>query len=357
MADTICVLGCGGFIGSHLLERILTTTGYHVAGVDISSAKINHLIKQRNLSFVKKDIFDIKSVRPYIERSDAVISLTALCNPSLYTTVPLSVIDINFTRHLEIVRVCSEMGKWLVHFSTCEVYGKTTASLCKGSTEEDAAGFLLNEDTSPLIMGPVSAQRWSYASAKQLLERLIFAYGFERALKYTIVRPFNYIGPRMDYIPGIDGEGVPRVLACFMDALLTGKPLKLVDGGVNRRCFTYIDDAIDATMAILENPGKAKGQIFNIGNPSNETTIAGLAKLMIDMFKSLRPGHDNEFTVENISSEVFYGKGYEDSDRRVPDITKARRILGWEPKTGLETALRKTITAYIEKYGAVQGGK
>jgi UDP-apiose/xylose synthase len=217
---------------------------------------------------------------------------------------------------------------------------------------------VLNEDATPLVMGPVSAQRWSYAAAKQLLERTIFAHGFEHGLRYTIVRPFNFVGPRMDFIPGVDGEGIPRVLACFMQALLGSQSLKLVDGGHSRRCFTYIDDAIDAVVAILGNKGAAQGQIFNIGNPNNETSIAGLAKKMIGLYRELRPDcADSGLGVEVVSGGKFYGEGYEDSDRRVPDITKARELLGWEPKTDLDAALRVTMPAYIREYAADMAAK
>jgi UDP-apiose/xylose synthase len=223
--------------------------------------------------------------------------------------------------------------------------------------ETDERDFLLQEDSSPLIYGPVTAQRWSYACAKQLIERVCVAYGHERGLRYTIVRPFNFIGPRMDYIPGVDGEGVPRVIACFMDSLMRNKPLQLVDGGRNRRCFTYIDDVMDAMEAMLGNAEKATGEIFNIGHPSNETTIADLAQEMIALYTQLDPAAANRmYTTETIEGTEFYGEGYEDSDRRVPDISKAQRLLGWTPKTGLTDTLRKTISAYIEQYSSALSG-
>ncbi len=352
---TLCILGCGGFIGSHLLSRILEEGAYRVIGIDISSSKIEHLLDHDNMTFVKLNVHDTPRVRSYLEQSDTVISLVALCNPSLYNTIPLDVIDINFNRPLDVVRSCAELRTRLIHFSTSEVYGRTAASFMAGASEaEKEENFLLSEDRSPLIMGPVSAQRWSYAAAKQLLERVIYAYGFERDLDYTVIRPFNFIGPRMDFIPGIDGEGVPRVLACFMDALLHDKPLKLVDGGGNRRNFTYIDDAIDALMRILARPEQARKQIFNIGNPDNEVTIAELAQKMIQTYKRLRPECANRtFRVENAPSSAFYGPGYEDSDRRMPDIGKARRLLDWTPTTGLDTALAVTMRAYIDAYGSL----
>jgi UDP-apiose/xylose synthase len=348
---TICILGCGGFIGSHLVERILAGTDWYVLGIDRSSAKIDGCLSDPRFTFAKADVDSPGVADGFIGRSDIVVSLVALCNPSLYNTIPLEVIKSNFTRPMAIVETCSRLKKWLVHFSTCEVYGTTVSHAAQRPF--DPRTDIFSEDATPLVLGPVSAQRWTYACAKQLLERAIFAHGFEHGLEYTIVRPFNFIGPRMDFLPGTCGvEGVPRVLACFMDALLSGKPLKLVDGGINFRSFTYIDDAIDALMAILSQPEKAKGRIFNIGNPANETTIAGLAELMIRIYRELRPeSAGSPAVIQTVASTEFYGEGYEDSDRRIPDISKAQTLLSWKPMTSLAEAMRMTMAHYIREYG------
>ncbi|MDO5576980.1 MAG: NAD-dependent epimerase/dehydratase family protein [Fibrobacter sp.] len=165
------------------------------------------------------------------------------------------------------------------------------------------------------------------------------------------MRPFNFIGPRMDFIPGIDGSGVPRVLACFMDALIFNKPLYLVDGGRSKRSFTYIDDAVKAIMTIVENERVSNKQIFNIGSPNNEITIEQLAYRMIAIYKTLQPQKYTTFySVTPIPSLDFYGEGYDDSDRRVPDISKAKTLLNWYPRTNLDTALKKTMAEYIKQY-------
>jgi UDP-apiose/xylose synthase len=351
---SLSILGCGGFIGSHLLERLLEGGNFRITGIDISSSKISHLLSHRDFTFVGLDVHEQEKLRPHIEKCDTVISLVALCNPSLYNKIPIEVIDINFTRQLELVRMCSELGKWLIHFSTCEVYGRTAGSLVPGNAVAGRTRqlFEMNEDSTPMIMGPIAAQRWTYACAKQLAERLIYAYSAEKGLRYTIVRPFNFIGPRMDYIPGVDGQGVPRVLACFMEALLKNKPLYLVDGGRSKRTFTYIDDAVDALIRMLDRPERAQNQIFNIGHPSNETSIAELASRMAALYRELAPKMVHpRLEIKTISSKDFYGEGYEDSDRRVPDISKARLLLQWEPHTDLDTALRSTMAWYLEHYG------
>lgn len=350
--ENIAIIGCGGFIGSHLLEKLLTTTDYRIFGLDLTDLKIRHLLKYKALNFLHMDFTDLPKVKDVISRCDTVISLAAICNPSLYNRKPVDVINIDFTKSVDIIKLCSDLKCKLIQFSTCEVYGKTLTGLSKcNEAIEKVESYLLSEDNTNLIMGPICAQRWSYAAAKQLLERMIYAYGFEYDLDYTIIRPFNFIGPRMDFIPGVDGEGIPRVLACFMESLLFKKPLKLVDGGTNRRCFTYIDDAIDAIILILKNVIDTRQQIFNIGNPHNEITIKELALLMINLHHQLIP-ESNAVSIgtENVSSQDFYGTGYEDSDRRLPDISKIGKILGWKPKTDLETALRLIIKSYIKEY-------
>lgn len=353
--EKLCIPGVGGFIGSHLLKALLASGNYTVVGIDISSAKIEEYRDHPLFFYEHVNIYETEEVAYYVQQCDTVISLAGLCNPAQYNTMPLAVIDINFTKQYELVKMCAAYHKRLIHFSTSEVYGKTVHGIAQGHLmkNEMLDTYLLKEDSSPLIMGPIAAQRWSYATAKQLLERVIYAYGYEKNLAYTIVRPFNFIGARMDYIPGIDGDGIPRVLACFMEALLFDKSLKLVDGGKNRRVFTHIDDAIDATMRILQRPEASKQQIFNIGNPSNEVTIAELATMMVDIYKDLRPEkRTDRFRLMDVSSEEFYGAGYEDSDRRVPDISKAQHFLGWHPKIGLKEGLREAMASFIVQYGS-----
>lgn len=347
-SDSIAIVGCGGFIGSHLIDSLLAATPYRIVGIDIVSAKIGRHLDNDRFTFVNADMHDTAAVRPWIEQCGTAVFLAAICTPSLYTTKPLAVIDVNCTGTIPLVSLCAQAGTRLVYFSTSEVYGRTAASAAEG---EDEAAHLLREEESPFILGPVAAQRWSYACAKQLVERYIYACGQERRLDYTIVRPFNFIGPRMDFVPGIDGEGIPRVLACFLSALLKGEPLKLVDGGKNRRCFTYIDDAVEAIVKIIGNPRRSRGHIFNIGNPANEITIADLALLMTEIWRRIVPeACEKEILIEPVPAAGFYGPGYEDSGRRLPDISKARTILGWEPRTGLETALTSTIRAFVDRY-------
>jgi len=201
-----------------------------------------------------------------------------------------------------------------------------------------------------MIMGPVSAQRWCYACAKQLVERLIYAHGTENNLKFTIVRPYNWIGPRMDYIPGVDGkdDGQPRVLASFMTALMKGEPLVLVNGGEVYRTFCFVEDAVEAVLRMLDKPEKAIGHAFNVGNPKNNIQIKELAALMIDLYSKMTG--KAEGSTRDVPGVEYYGKGYEDSDLRIPSMRLVKSQLDWEPKTSLREAMEATMKVFIEKY-------
>ncbi|MEO8899883.1 MAG: NAD-dependent epimerase/dehydratase family protein, partial [Polyangiaceae bacterium] len=161
----------------------------------------------------------------------------------------------------------------------------------------------------------------------------------------------NTIGPRMDYLPGVDGEGTPRVLACFMNQLLRGEPLKLVDGGEQKRAFMAVTDMVEAVCRVVARPQVCDGQIFNLGNPRNNRSVAHLARLMAQSFASLVPGAP-EARFEHVSAEDFYGPGYDDTNERIPDIKKARKLLGWEPTESLAGMLPSIVHDYVERYGA-----
>ncbi|PKU82645.1 UDP-D-apiose/UDP-D-xylose synthase 2 [Dendrobium catenatum] len=361
---TICMIGAGGFIGSHLCEKLMTETPHTVLAVDVYNDKIKHLMEQPaggqphpwvgRIQFHRLNIKNDSRLEGLIKMSDLTINLAAICTPADYNTRPLDTIYSNFIDALPVVRYCSENDKRLIHFSTCEVYGKTIGSFLPKDhpLRKEPEFYVLKEDLSPCILGPIEKQRWSYACAKQLTERLIYAEGAENGLEFTIVRPFNWIGPRMDFIPGVDGpsEGVPRVLACFSNNLLRREPLKLVDGGQSLRTFVYIKDAIEAVLLMIENPDRANGHIFNVGNPNNEVTVKQLAEIMTEVYSKVSGEPPLEVPTIDISSEEFYGEGYDDSDRRIPDMTIINRQLGWNPKTSLHDLLYSTLTYQRKTY-------
>jgi nucleoside-diphosphate-sugar epimerase len=351
-------LGAGGFIGSHLTHRLLAE-GHSVTAVDLWSDKVDDLLTNPRLTFIQQDIREHGwNLDPLVEQADLVIDLIAYANPGLYIRMPLEVFRLNFTENLKIAEACVRHNKRLIQFSTCEVYGRTAASIETANLvdPEDPIHATFAEDRSEFILGPVCKHRWIYASAKQLLERVLHAYGLEHGFRYTIVRPFNFIGPKIDFLLS-EREGIPRVFSFFMDALINGGQMKLVDGGARRRCYTYIDDAIDCTYRIVENPGGVcDRQIFNIGSPYNEVSIRQMAEMMREIYagKFAAPGAVLPEIV-SVTGDEFYGEGYEDSDRRIPDITKVRTMLGWEPKWAFRDLLEATMRYYVMEHpGAKQ---
>jgi len=227
--------------------------------------------------------------------------------------------------------------KRVIFPSTSEVYG-----MC---TDKE-----FNEETSPLIVGPINKERWIYSSSKQLMDRVIYAYGNHHDLQFTLFRPFNWMGPKLDNILEAT-EGKSRVLTQFIGNILRGQNIKLVDGGKQRRSFTYIDDGIAALMKILENKdGCANGRIFNVGNPKNDLSIRELAELLIKLIKTYPKyaSFAEKTQLIDTDASAYYGKGYQDVPSRVPSIKNAETYLGWKPKFDMETALKLTLDYYLE---------
>jgi len=324
----LIIFGVGGFIGSNLTEYLIAEGAHEVIGVDVYDEKLDG-IEGPNFNFIQADVTESPQLaEDLIKEGDAIVDLIAYANPSIYVESPLEVIELNYFENLRIARLCIKHRKRLIQYSTSEVYGK------------NPRGATFNEDDSDLILGPVSKQRWVYAAAKQLLERTIHGYGLRGDLDYTIVRPFNFVGPRFDYLVPAGAIGGPRVFAHFMSALLTGGPMYLVDGGQQRRSFTHVEDTNRAFTVLLEHPA-ARNDIFNIGNPSTDTSIADLAQLMRDIYGDLT-GETPQNELVEISGEDFYGAGYEDANRVPPNIDKLV-AMGWAPQHGLERTFRDAI--------------
>jgi len=336
----ILILGVNGFIGNSLASQILKEKDWEVYGMDIRDDKLDACLGDKRFHFVEGDISINKEwIEYHVKKCDIVLPLVAIATPATYVKDPLKVFKLDFEENLNIVRLCVKYDKRLIFPSTSEVYGMCTEKEFK-------------EDESVLMLGPIRMQRWIYSSSKQLLDRVIWAYGFQHGLKFTLFRPFNWIGPKLDeLITDSEKEGSSRVVTQFISNLFLGEPIKLVDGGMQRRCFTYIDDGIDCLMKIIENKDdKFNGEIFNIGNPDNEATVKDLAYKLKELF--VNHPSTKHFTkhseIIEIFSKDYYGEGYQDIDFRVPSIKKARTIIGWEPKVDLDTALKKTLEYYLE---------
>ena len=339
----IAVFGAGGFLGSHLVPCLVERFGCDVDAVDVDLRKLEY--RGARAHRITARVEQPGLADEIVARADVVISLTALCNPALYNSIPLEVIDGNFTHLVPLVNACAARRVRLIHFSTCEVYGRRAL---------DASGepmLEMNEDDSGLFLGPVGRERWTYACAKQLLERLLWAHGRHGGLPFTIVRVFNVIGPRMDFVPGVDGEGVPRVLASFMGALLRGEALPLVDGGRSRRSFMAVSDLSEAVARIVSRPDACRGQILNLGNPRNDVSIFELGRLLAEVFEQRVP-RARKPRFRSVSAAELYGEGYDDVSARIPDIAKAQRLLDWTPALSLAQVLPSIVDDYVRRYGA-----
>jgi len=287
--------------------------------------------------FLEGDITINKEwIEYHVKTSDVVLPLVAIATPATYVKEPLRVFELDFEENLRVIRQCVKYRRRVVFPSTSEVYGMST------DPEFD-------EDTSPLVLGPINKPRWIYSCSKQLLDRVIAAYGQQEGLRYTLFRPFNWIGPKLDDIDAAK-EGSSRVVTQFIINLFRGEPIRLVDGGEQKRCFTWVEDGISGLMAIIaDERGTANGQIFNIGNPTNECSVKELAEKLARLYEARR-GEIPNYTpprIEGVNSAAYYGKGYQDMLTRVPSVRNARERLGWAPKTGIDEALRKTLDFYL----------
>jgi nucleoside-diphosphate-sugar epimerase len=209
-------------------------------------------------------------------------------------------------------------------------------------------------ETSNLVYGPINKPRWIYACAKQLMDRVIHAYGQQEGLRYTLFRPFNWIGPGLDSLHA-PKEGSSRVITQFLGHIVRGEPIRLVDGGSQQRAFTYVDDGIAALVKIIANPGgMADGRIYNIGNPANNHSIRALAQMMLNLAATLPVYRDAAAKVQllDIAAADYYGAGYQDVLQRVPDIRNTVADLGWKPEVGMEDALRMLFDYYSEHIAA-----
>jgi UDP-4-amino-4-deoxy-L-arabinose formyltransferase/UDP-glucuronic acid dehydrogenase (UDP-4-keto-hexauronic acid decarboxylating) len=274
----------------------------------------------------------------HIKKCDVVMPLVAIATPKLYVEDPIAVYNLDFEMNVNIVKLCVKYHKRVVFPSTSEVYGACTDPEFK-------------EDESFLVVGPINKERWIYSCCKQLLDRVIYGYGTRGHLEFTLFRPFNWVGPRLDSLYAAK-EGSSRVVTQFIAELLMCRPINLVDGGNQKRCFTYVDDGISALIKILANENDmCKNQIINIGNPDNECSVKELAHILKKLFKEHpEHKHDKKYSeIIEIAAETYYGKGYQDIYTRKPSIEKARKLLNWEPKIGLEDSMRLTLNSFLEE--------
>jgi UDP-4-amino-4-deoxy-L-arabinose formyltransferase/UDP-glucuronic acid dehydrogenase (UDP-4-keto-hexauronic acid decarboxylating) len=341
----VLILGADGFIGNALSERLLESGRHEVYGMDLHSNYLRRLINQPGFHFTEGDISIHREwIEYHIRKSDVVVPLVAIATPIEYTRNPLRVFELDFEENLRIVRYCVKYKKRIIFPSTSEVYG-----MC---SEE-----VFDEDHSNLVLGPVRMQRWIYSCCKQLLDRVIWAYGYQQGLRFTLFRPFNWIGPRLDSLSSAR-IGSSRAITQLILNLVEGSPIQLVDGGNQKRCFTDVWDGIECLYRIIEDrDGVCNGRIINIGSPDNEASIRQLAEMLVAKFQEhpLRSEFPSFAGFCEVESGSYYGAGYQDMQMRRPSIRNAQRLLGWTPTVGLEQSVERTLDFFLQE--AVRSGE
>ncbi len=341
----ILILGVNGFIGHHLSKRIIASTDWEIHGMDMQTDRINDLLPEKRFHFFEGDITINKEwIEYHIKKCDTVLPLVAIATPATYVREPLRVFELDFEANLPIVRACVRHGVRIVFPSTSEVYGMS----------RDAE---FDSEHSELVLGPINKPRWIYSCSKQLMDRVIHAYGMQEGLDYTLFRPFNWIGAGLDSI-NTAKEGSSRVITQFLGHIVRGEPIKLVDGGTQKRAFTYIDDGIDALLKIIANDkGIASGKIYNIGNPKNNFAVRELATMMLELALTYPEYRDNAARVKLVetTADAYYGKGYQDVQNRVPKIDNTCTDLDWIPTVGMADALKRIFDAYRGQVAEARG--
>ena len=338
MSLKVLILGVNGFIGNSLTWQILNTTDWEIYGMDMSTSKLANCLDHERFHFFEGDItINREWIEYHVKKCDVVVPLVAIATPALYVKDPVRVYELDFEANMDVVRQCVRYKKRLIFPSTSEIYGM--------SPDKE-----LKEYETNFVLGPIHKQRWIYSCIKQLLDRVIYAFGERDGLDYTLFRPFNFLGPKLDDIND-PKEGSSRVVTQFIHNIINGLPIKLVDGGNQRRSFTFIDDGVDCIIRIIENKGGAASRrIFNIGNPKMDFSIRELAELIIDLLKGYE-GYEEaaqNVKIQEVTSAEYYGPAYQDIQNRVPDISEAKKHLDWEPKIDLRTGLRYTLDYHLK---------
>ncbi len=341
----ILILGVNGFIGNALTERLLQDKNYEVHGMDLNNNAISRFMTEPDFFFHEGDISIHREwIEYHVKKCDVILPLIAIATPIEYTRNPLRVFELDFEENLRIVRYCAKYDKRIIFPSTSEVYG-----MCQDEQ--------FDEDTSNLTLGPINKQRWIYSASKQLLDRVIWAYGKRDGLRFTLFRPFNWIDPRLDSLDSAR-IGSSRAITQLILNLVEGTPIQLIDGGEQKRCFTDVSEGAECLYRIIENKnGVCDGQIINIGNPDNEASIRRMAEILVEEFDAheLR-NHFPPFVGMHLTeSHAYYGDGYQDVQHRKPSIENAKRLLDWTPHIMLDISVKETVDYFLREYAEEHG--
>ena len=306
------ITGGAGFIGSHLSEA-LVARGDSVIVVDNLSTGKNEVVP--SVEFIQGSIFDEKLMDSLVSKVDHVLHLAAAVGVFNIVNKPLDSLMTNIKGTEIMLELCDKYKKPILITSTSEVYGKNNT-------------VPLNEESDRVLGSPLKS-RWSYSEAKAIDESMAYFYHQEKGLEVRLIRLFNTVGPRQ---VGHYGMVVPR----FVSAAVSGTALSVYGSGEQIRCFCHVSDAVRALLLVMDSD-KAIGEVFNVGN-NQQISIMDLAKKVIEVTGS-------SSSIEMVAYEKAYPAGFEDMERRVPDISKIERVLGWKPQIGLEQII-KDIAAH-----------
>ena len=310
------ITGGAGFIGSHLADRLLED-GHEVMVLDnLSTGSIDniaHLKGRTGFGYTIDSVTNEPLLAELIDRSDVVFHLAAAVGVKLIVEQPVHTIETNVHGTEVVLKHANKKKKLVFIASTSEVYGKSTDVPFR--------------EAADVVMGPTTKHRWAYACSKLIDEFLALAYWKEKQLPVVIVRLFNTVGPRQTGRYGM-------VLPTFVRQALAGQPITVFGDGTQSRSFTYVGDVVEALVR-LAHERRAVGEVFNIGN-MGEVTISDLAERVKRMTESCS-------SIQYVPYDQAYETGFEDMPRRVPDITKIRDFVGYEPKVKLDDIIRSVI--------------
>jgi len=313
------ITGGAGFIGSHLAEKLIARGDQVVIFDNLSTGSASNLsgIKEK-ITFEDGNILDKAVIDKLVSESDYVVHLAAALGVFNIVNKPLESLKTNLQGSEIVLEACDKYRKPVLVASTSEIYGKNDK-------------VPLNEEDDRIIGHPLKS-RWSYSEAKAVDESLAYFYYSENKLLIRIVRFFNTVGPRQ---VGHYGMVVPR----FVSAALNNEPLSVYGSGDQIRCFCHVSDAVRGLLLVMDSD-KAVGEVFNVGN-NQQISIMELAKKVIEITGS-------KSNIEKIAYEKAYPQGFEDMQRRVPDISKIKQVLGWSPEINLDQII-KDIAAFNTK--------
>lgn len=317
----VLITGGAGFVGSHLGDAFLAR-GDDVYALDLASdSKIRHNLEHPRFHYIQDSILNVDILENLVSKCELVYHLGAVVGVEHYVADPYKVLNVNVNGTQHLLRLAHRYDHKVVFSSTSEVYGRNPK--VPWSEDDDR------------VLGSTRIDRWCYSTSKAVGEHFCLAYK-KMGLKCAILRYFNVYGPRLDAVD----KG--RIVTIFLGQLLRDRPLTVVGNGTQTRSFTYIDDAIAATVAAGLKK-EAEGEIFNVGSDV-ETSILELAKMMVEVFGT-------EARLEFVGQEQVYGASYEDIQRRVPDVSRMKHVLGVTPRVGLREGLRRTIEWFKESEG------